>query len=159
MNTTELNRLIKIFENDSITLCLGKCLAENYIPANIETVCELILKRVIPINQNYSTSTVIVNNILRDATLEELKNIEELYSKGGYLRLIDYRHKDGCFNIHTGFQLPILGRFVGMPSDKIITKTLLNSALNDLSKHIPENKINEFNNDNVLKEHLKQYFK
>jgi hypothetical protein len=151
--------LIKIFENDSIILCLGKCLAEDYLPANIDTVCELIIKRIIPINKNYSTSTVVVNNIIRDATFEELKNIEELYRKGGYLRLIDYRHKDGCFNIHTGFQLPILGRFVGMPSDETITKTLLNFALNDLSKHIPGNKIDDFNNDVKFKEHLKQYFK
>jgi len=159
MKSEGLADVIKIFENDSIKLCLEKCLAEGYFPANAETVRELIDKKLIPFNQNYSTSTAVVNNIIRDATLDELKNIEGLYEKEGCLRLIDYRHTDGCIDVYTALQIPVLGRFVGIASEEVRIKVLVNSALTDLSKHIPEDKLEDFNNDEVLRGHLHQYFK
>ncbi|MBD3253117.1 hypothetical protein GF386_05270 [Candidatus Pacearchaeota archaeon] len=100
---------IKIFEGGTAKEMLKQCLNKGYIPANLETVKKLRDEKKIPYKW-YDTSTIDIAGKRRDATLEELNNIEELYVKGGCLMFA------GGYYISLGgsSSLSSSGRFVGV---------------------------------------------
>lgn len=75
----------KIFDGGTVKDCLERCLNEGYFPLNFAGVQELFNANKLPENPWYDTSTVIIDGIQRDATVDELKNIDAFYKKGGRL--------------------------------------------------------------------------
>jgi len=75
---------IKIFERDTLRQAIKDCLAEGFMPANTELIYQLKQEKKIPV-QSYDSGTLFINGVFRDATKEELENIEVVYTRGGRL--------------------------------------------------------------------------
>jgi hypothetical protein len=139
MRRSQLRKLtpddIKIFDNGTVKECLEQCLSEGYFPLsardiNYLTYSHRVDKSIVLITNKragFDTSSVsIANGRIRDATLDELKHIEEFYAKGGEIRTA------GIYSFEDGFEV---GRaklnykfndsaFVGVSSDTTGTKNI-----------------------------------
>ena len=103
----------KIFEGGNVLDCLGACLSAGYFPLNVDGVRELRNKGIISKGKWYDTSTVLIDGVQRDATLDELKNIKHFYKKGGRVLFADDWGSSG--GIGSSSDLDSSGRFVGVP--------------------------------------------
>lgn len=74
----------KIFQG-TVRIALKECLDEGYFPATLKEIYDLKEEYKIDRNSWYDTSTLYFQGEIRTATLEELRNIEEIYNQGGRL--------------------------------------------------------------------------
>lgn len=72
----------KIFEASKLRDALKNCLAEGYFPADWEQLYKLSDENKISKDKSYDTCLLFKNGVLRKATLEELENIDDTFSKG-----------------------------------------------------------------------------
>lgn len=104
MTKLPLNKDIKIFEARTLRQAIKVCLDAGYFPANSKLTYDLKKANKIPV-QWYDTGTLYFKGEFRDVTLEELKNIEEIYAEGGHLVWVgsvgdNNSSAAGHYNIH-----------------------------------------------------------
>lgn len=109
---------IKIFENDTVLNCLKKCLAEGYLPATKEQILSFQKEGKIDKSKWYDTGTLIFprSGEIRNATMEELQNIEETYNKGGRVLFLGFICSLGLVGNNS---LNNNARFVGVRLGKV----------------------------------------
>lgn len=98
----------------TVLSAIKDCLADGRRPLTIKEVYDLRKSGKIE-NVWYDTGTIYFKGEIRNVTIEELKNIEETYKKGGrllYLGLNDYDGFVGNYYLGDG------GRFVGVKVPK-----------------------------------------
>lgn len=98
----------KVFSG-TVRSALKECLDAGFVPANMKTVWKLRKEGKIE-NTWYDTGTIFIDGEIRDATLEELRDIEALYEKGARLLCLgcDY---SGVLDLYL---LSVDGRFLGV---------------------------------------------
>lgn len=92
---TKMKQKPKIFENGSVKESLERCLSEGYFPANLEQAWNW--RRRNQFLFYLATSTLFIDGKVRDATLNELRNIEKVYERRGRLLFIS-DHNGGFGN-------------------------------------------------------------
>ncbi len=100
----------KIYENLTIIQSIERMLEDGYRPATLKEVWDLRKQRKIPM-RGYSTGTLFLEGEIKDATIEQLKNIEETYKTGGRLLYLG-----GSYDVSlVGYDLN--GQFVGVRAE------------------------------------------
>jgi hypothetical protein len=113
MTKLPLKKNIKIFEAMTLLQAINACLEQGYFPANTKMIYDLKRAKKIPV-QWYDSGTLCFKGEFRDVTLEELKNIEKIYAKGGRLVWVgsvggNHSNALGSNDIHSNS-----GRLVGV---------------------------------------------
>ena len=99
---------IKIFTGGTVREELKKLLVQGYRPGMLKEVYELRKAGKIP-HQWYDTGTVYFEGEVRDATLQELNNIKEMYENGASLLNLW-----GDFGLYGYRNMDNYGQFVGV---------------------------------------------
>lgn len=99
----------QVFEG-TVQSALKTCLEAGFRPLTLKEVWMARDKKLIPW-KFYDSSTIFLNGTIRDATMNELKNIEKFYDKGG---VIIGSYCNGSLHTYSGFGLVSSGRFVGI---------------------------------------------
>lgn len=100
----------KIFEGGTIKEVLAKMLKEGYVPLGIQAVWKLRKNNKIPL-QWYTSRTIFCRGEIREATIDELENIEATYEKGGHVL---YLGDNYCDSLNSDGSLYNSARFVGV---------------------------------------------
>lgn len=101
---------INIYENMPVREAIKKILEDGYMPATLKEVWNLRKEKRIPYN-GYGTRTLFLEGEIKDATIEQLKNIEEIYRNDGRLFHVD---DHGNIRLICYYDLGLCPRFVGV---------------------------------------------
>lgn len=82
----------KIYDYLTIRQSIERMLEDGYRPATLKEVWDLSKQGKIP-PRRYHTGTLFLEGEIKDATIEQLRNIEEIYDNGGRLFCVgNFRH-------------------------------------------------------------------
>lgn len=104
---------IKIFEGSTLQEAANKALVEGFSIATWDQVYQLQEEGKIQSGAGYDTSTIYLNGKVRDATIEEMKNLKEVYRQKGRVLFVNY-FNGRLYGIN---YLDNKGRFVGIKND------------------------------------------
>lgn len=108
-----MKRKIKVFEAGTLRQALKCCLSEGYFPATMQEVLKMQYDNVIE-HRWYDTSTLFYKGVLKTATLNQLKNIDKIYSDGGRLWLVGRLYGNGSAGGSNSLDDGNGGRLVGV---------------------------------------------
>jgi len=115
----------KIFEDGSIELSLTACLEDGYFPIDIIKLSHFAKLGRFPKDQLYIPSTIVSNESWREATFEELDNLEAFYKSGGKLLSINSIGEDNSIdNNYHCTKGSVIGVLLGTTEHKRDLKSL-----------------------------------
>jgi hypothetical protein len=77
-----MKQIFKVYESGTLLEKIQLCLKEGFVPLNGEQISKAIRNKSIEDKSYYSRTLLTKDNMFRDATLEELKNIKKTYDDG-----------------------------------------------------------------------------
>jgi len=140
----DMANIIKVFDGENIVECLHQCFVKDYVPLSTSVTRVLLEEGLVPSDKTYATRSISIGGIHREATLDELKHIQDFYVKGGRIFNVCL-HKDRC-GTYDNLVGPV--NFITVPmTDEEKRISHIDDIFNDLSRYVPQKDYDSFRKD------------